>query len=71
MSNDTPELLTFNDLKARFGIPRTTAYRYMKTCGFPKPIQMGPNAVRLRKSDVESWINSRPTAHVHGTEDAA
>lgn len=66
-----PELLTFENLKVHFGIPRTTAYRYMKTCGFPKPIQMGPNAVRLHKSDVEDWINSRPPAPVHGNKGVA
>ena len=71
MSNsDTsfPEYITLAQLHEFYGIPRTTAYRYMRTQGFPRPIQMGPNAVRLRKSDVIKWIDSRPPAPVHGSE---
>ena len=63
-----PEYITLAQLRELCGIPRTTAYRYMRTQGFPRPIQMGPNAVRLRKSDVIKWIDSRPPAPVHGSE---
>lgn len=67
-----PELLTFRHLKDIYGIPRTSAYRYMQTCGFPTPIQLSANAVRFRRSDVEAWIDSRPQAAIHGSqEDAA
>lgn len=66
-----PEYITFAQLHEFYGFPRTTVYRQIKTCGFPRPIQMGPNSVRLRKSDVEDWINSRPLAPVHGNKEGA
>lgn len=67
-----PEYITFTQLRELCGIPRTSAYRYMKSCGFPQPIQLGPNAVRLRKSEVIEWIENRPPAPVHGsTKDVA
>ncbi len=62
-----PEYITFSQLRELCGIPRTSAYRYMRTQGFPRPIQMGPNAVRLRKSDVIEWIENRPPAPMHGS----
>ena len=70
MSNDVSELLTFNDLKNYFGISRTSAYRWMSTDGFPKPIKLGPNSVRISRMAVQDWINSRPDAPVHGSEEA-
>lgn len=67
------ELLTFSQLKIHFGISRTSAYRWMNadTDSFPKPVQLGPNSVRFRKTEILEWIENRPPAPVHGSQEVA
>ena len=70
-NNSFPLFISFAQLREIYGISRTTAYRHMKTLGFPRPIQMGPNAVRFRKSEIDQWVDSRPLAPVHGSKEVA
>lgn len=44
------------------GLARSTIYRLMKDGTFPRPIRVAPGAVRWRLSDIEAWLDSRPTA---------
>ena len=69
MHKDIPELLTFKQLNNYFGIPRTTAYRYMKTCAFPRPVQLGPKSVRFRKDELLEWLDNRPHVSAYRVED--
>ena len=62
---DLPELISFAQLKEYYGIPRTSAYRYMLTSQFPEPIRLGPKSVRLKKSEIDEWISNRPTSPLH------
>ena len=67
MSDLLPELITFHDLREHYRIPRTTAYRWMKSVGFPRPIQLTSKCVRFKRAEVDAWIKARPPAKVHNT----
>lgn len=38
---------------------RSTISRYIKTLGFPEPIQIGPNSVVWDEEAVDAWIEQR------------
>ena len=44
------------------GLSRSSIYRLMQEGEFPKPVRVGPAAVRWRASDITAWIESRPVA---------
>lgn len=48
----------FSDLKAvKRRVPKSTPsiYRWIKAGTFPKPVQIGPNSVAWRNSDLDEW----------------
>ena len=44
------------------GMSRSTIYRLMQEEAFPRPVRVGPGAVRWKLSDISAWIESRPVA---------
>jgi prophage regulatory protein len=44
------------------GLGRSTIYRMIAAQRFPGPVQLGMRAVAWRRSDLEQWSASRPTA---------
>ena len=44
------------------GLGRSSIYRLMQKGDFPRPVRVGPAAVRWRESEVKAWVNSRPRA---------
>ena len=44
------------------GMKRSTIYRLMQEGDFPRPVKIGPAAVRWRESEVNAWVESRPKA---------
>ena len=44
------------------GMKRSTVYRRMQEGDFPRPVKIGPAAVRWRESEVDAWVESRPKA---------
>ena len=44
------------------GLSRSSIYRLMQSREFPRPVRVGPTAVRWRASDITGWIESRPEA---------
>ena len=44
------------------GLSRSSIYRLMQDGGFPRPVKVGPAAVRWRASDITAWLESRPVA---------
>ena len=72
MKNDRPEmrhppaqpalLLRRRDVLALLGISHSALYRYMHHASFPRPIRIGPKAVRWRRDEIERWIEARPRA---------
>ena len=44
------------------GLSRSSIYRLMEEGEFPRPVKVGPKAVRWRLSDILRWLESRPVA---------
>ena len=44
------------------GMSRSSIYRLMQDGEFPRPVRIGPSAVRWRASDITAWVESRPVA---------
>ena len=44
------------------GITRATLSRWRDAGRFPDALQLGPNSVGWRRSDIDAWLNSRPKA---------
>ena len=55
-------LLRCSDVQAMLSVARSQVYDLMKTSGFPRPLRIGSQSVRWRKSDVVEWIDARPEA---------
>ena len=49
-------------VEERCGLSRDTIYRLMGEGLFPRPLQVGPRAVRWSETEIESWISARPRA---------
>ena len=55
-------LLRRREVEEITGLARSSLYRYMQEGDFPRPVRVGPAAVRWRESDIVRWLESRPTA---------
>ena len=44
------------------GLSRSSIYRLMQDGEFPRPVKVGPAAVRWRASGITAWLESRPVA---------
>lgn len=49
-------LIKCHEIQANFTLSRATIYRWMKEGKFPKPIHLGANMVRWKKSDIDNWL---------------
>lgn len=52
-------ILRLKEVLARTGVSRPSIYRWIKAGEFPAPVQLGPNSVGWRDTDVQAWIESR------------
>ena len=50
------KLMTRKQVEDRCGLARSTIYRMMESGSFPKPVRIGPKAVRWRSDEVEALI---------------
>ena len=55
-------LLRRREVEKITGMSRSSIYRLMQEGGFPRPVKVGPAAVRWKTSDITAWIESRPVA---------
>ena len=55
-------LLRRREVEKITGISRSSIYRLMPDGEFPRPVKVGPAAVRWRESDITAWVESRPVA---------
>ena len=55
-------LLRRREVEEIVGMGRSSIYRQMDLGSFPRPVMVGPYAVRWRESDIRHWVESRPTA---------
>lgn len=53
-------LLRRREVERITGMSRSSIYRLMQEGEFPRPVRIGPAAVRWRLSDIMAWIESRP-----------
>ena len=43
------------------GFGMSTLYRRMSDGDFPRPVQVGPRAVRWKDTDIEAWVEQLTT----------
>ena len=55
-------LLRRRQIEEITGLSRSSIYRLMQTGDFPRPIRVGPAAVRWKASEITAWLESRPVA---------
>ena len=55
-------LMRRREVEKVLGISRSSIYRLMQEGRFPRPVRIGPAAVRWRASDITAWVESRPVA---------
>lgn len=55
--------LTDLDLAARYGVHRSTPWRWTKTDpSFPRPVVLSPGCTRWRLSDIDAWERAKCAA---------
>lgn len=59
MSTIKDSILRFPQVKDMTGLSRTTIWRLEQTGDFPKRVQLSPNAVGWRESEINHWQSSR------------
>lgn len=59
MPTESPELLTAQEVSARFRVATSTVYRWART-GLLTPVRIG-KTVRYQASEVEAYVNPEPT----------
>lgn len=57
MSHET--LMRRPAVEAATGLSRSSIYAAIARDDFPKPVQLGPQSVAWRQSEVQAWIASR------------
>lgn len=55
-------------VKTLTGLSRSTIYRLIADGKFPKPIKLGERASGWRQSELEVWLESRPTSNGGGCQ---
>ena len=58
----TDRLLRRREVERVTSMSRSAIYRLMQEGDFPRPVRVGPAAVRWRQSDIAEWLESRPVA---------
>ena len=63
MANEFPErIIRFSELHSMIGLSRAWIWTLEAEGKFPRRIQIAPNSIGWKLSEVMEWINSRPTA---------
>jgi prophage regulatory protein len=52
-------LLSWAQVRARVPLSRATVWTLRRRGTFPKPIQISPNRIAWRASDLDAWIAAR------------
>ncbi len=51
-------LLRLAEVIERVSLGKTSIYKRIEEGTFPRPLNLGPNTVRWRSSDIDTWISS-------------
>lgn len=57
-------VLRLPDVKRMTGLSRSSIYAMIEDNSFPRQIALGRRAVGWLESDIQDWINQRPTSRV-------
>ena len=60
MGNSSDCILREAEVKCRTGLSRVQRWRKVRDGSFPAPVQLGPNSIGWRESDINVWLASRP-----------
>ncbi len=55
----TDTFLNQTEVQKKFGISRTTLYRWTRDGNFPKGMRLSSNMLRWKQDDVESWLENK------------
>lgn len=55
-------LYRLSEVEGICGMKRSTIYRAVAEGSFPSPVQLGPQSVAWKKSDIDRWIAKLPIA---------
>lgn len=58
----SPELMLLPDVIDYTTLSKPVIYRLMKRDEFPLPVQLAPNRVAWRRSEVAEWVDNRVAA---------
>jgi predicted DNA-binding transcriptional regulator AlpA len=58
----TTTYLTDKQVADRFGVARSTPWRWAERGTFPKPVKLSPGCTRWRLLDVEAWEAAKEAA---------
>lgn len=62
MSHINVRIMRKKEVSELTGIPIGSVWYFQKAHGFPKPIKLGKRSMGWKKSEVDAWLASRPTA---------
>lgn len=60
--NETADFVRLKTVTYMTGLGRSTIYRLVAQRKFPSPVRLGDRAVAWRRTDLDVWSASRPTA---------
>ena len=60
MANHAQQLLTRVEVERLCKLSKSTLFRLVRSGQFPRPIRIGPRAVRWRAAELEVWLSGRP-----------
>ena len=61
-SDEQPKYISDKQLAKKFGVHRTTIWRWIKDCGFPKPVQLSKGCTRWPEKSIQEWETKRAEA---------
>lgn len=59
--SELDRLLRISEVSTSCGLARSTIYLKLSQGKFPKPVNVGTQAVRWRHSDIQAWLDSLKT----------
>lgn len=61
ISSNSAAIQRLPRVRQRTGLGRSTIYREMALGRFPRCVQLTPRAVGWRETDIDAWLDARPT----------
>jgi prophage regulatory protein len=59
-TSPTMSVLRRPEVQSRTGLSRSSIYKMVKDCTFPKPVSLGTRAIGWRDRDIDQWLEDRP-----------